>query len=185
MWTSFFKAFFVLGAVMGVEEIFFGIYLRLKQKRINSMRWLLRGISSVIVFSFSLWFFQGRSLDLDDLEILATTALPLLLATFGIEAYLKVRGEGKPLSSLFEKPAPEGATTWIETRKMGKARFVAGISFVCGFFFLAPGVVFSIVAPELLRPYWWPIIILSFTIIGFVLGTVQWSANEKRFLSKG
>ena len=185
MWTSFFRGFFVLGVVMGVEEILFGIYLTFKQKRINSLRWLLRGTSSVIVFSFSLWFFQGRSLDLNSLEILATTALPLLLAIFGIEAYLKVRVEGKPLSSLFDKPTADVATAWMETRKLGKVRFVAGFSFVCGFFFLIPGVVYSIVAPELLRPYWWLIIILFFTMVGFALGTLQWNANEKRSGSKG
>lgn len=185
MWTSFFRAFFVLGVVMGVEEIFLGIYFRFKQRRIIGLRWLLRGISSVIVFSFSLWFFQRRSLGLGDLEILATTALPLLLATFGIEAYLKVRLKGKPLSTLVEAPQPAQGTAWIKTRELGRLRFVAAFAFVAGFFFITPGLVFSMVAPELLRPYWWVIIVVLFTIIGFVVGTWQWNANEKSFVSKG
>lgn len=107
--------------VMGIEEIFFGLYFVAKGNKIMSLTWLLRGASLIVPFSFSLWLFRGRSLHpWHDSEILMAVVLPWMLISFAIEAYLKVRFEHKSFSPLFEKQPKLNPDEWEQARRIGK-----------------------------------------------------------------
>jgi hypothetical protein len=186
MWTSIFKAFFILGIVLGVEELFFSIYWRFfKHDNIMALRWLARGISLIVTFSLSLWLLTVKSLDpWNDFWVFAVAWLPMSIFTIAVEAYIKVRFENKALSSLFEKPPEPDPETWKQNRVCGKTRFMMNFGLVFALLMAHTALVFSIIAPDLLSPYWWPPVILMFSIIGVILGNAQWNANEKRLISK-
>lgn len=185
MWNSFFRAFFLVGIIMGFEEICFGVYWLTKRNRLMALRWVLRGTSFLGVYSLLLWWLLERSLDpWNDIRfwILMLSLAPL---TLGIEAFLRVHIEHKPLRSMFEQRADDPLPAWKETRGLGKTRFIGGYVLVFTLVTVMPAIVFSVVSPELLAPYWWPLIILVLGLIGFVVGNRQWSINEKKFDSQG
>jgi di/tricarboxylate transporter len=184
MWNSFFRAIFIVGIVIGFQETCLGIYWLTKRNRLMALRWLLRGTSSLVVFSFLLWWLLERSLDPWDDTRFWLLILSLGPLTLGIEAYLRVHIEHKPARSMFEQRSDWNPTAWKKTRISGKARFIAAHVLLFSLAMVVPAIVFSVVSPELLAPYWWPLIILTLGLIGFAAGNRQWSVNEKRFNSQ-
>lgn len=142
MWNSFFRAFFILVIIIGFEEICFGIYWLTKRNRLLALRWLLRGTSFLVVFSFLLWWLLERSLDpWNDIRfwVLILSLGPL---TLGIEAYLRVHIEHKPLRSMFEQRSDRNPTARKETRTSGKTRFITAHVLLCSLVMVVPAIVF-------------------------------------------
>jgi hypothetical protein len=182
MWTSFLRAFFVFGMVMGGEEIVYGVYWAIKKNRLMTLRWVLRGASFLLVYSLSYWWLSSHTGDFWDeplFYVLAFCPAALILA---IEAYLRVYVEKKPVSSMFEQP-PENISDWERMQTLGKKRFVGSFALVFGLAMVCPAIVFSVVSPELLAFYWWPLIILMLALIGLIAGIKQWNSREKLFHS--
>lgn len=107
MWTSFLRAFFVYGIVLGLEDIGLGIYYAFKQKRIEKLRWLARGISWIAIAALGLWLLKRGWLDSWDEPASLVLALMPAVTMSLFEIYLKVRVEHRPFSSVFSLPEPE------------------------------------------------------------------------------
>ncbi|MDQ1639985.1 MAG: hypothetical protein QOF62_3324 [Pyrinomonadaceae bacterium] len=182
MWNSFFRAFFVVGMVMGGEEIVYSVYWAIKKNRLLTLRWLLRGTSFLLVYAVSYWWLSSRSGVLWDEPLFYILAFCPTVLTMASEVYLRVYVEKKPVASMFERPS--GNNNDPESMKrLGKKRFVAGFALVFGLIMVCPAIVFSIVSPELLAFYWWPLIILILAFVGLLVGIKQWNSREKLFHS--
>ncbi len=180
MWNSFFRAWFLLGMIVGVEEVCFSAYWFWNRNRLMGYRWLLRGSCFLAVYSFLLWWLSSGSLDPWNDVRFWVLALSLAPVTIGIDALLRVLIEHKPLRTMFsERPQPN-ITSWKQTRMVGKLRFVRNYVLAFSLMVLTPAIVFSIAAPDLLHPYWWLLIVVGVALMAFLIGNRQWNINEKQ-----
>jgi hypothetical protein len=166
MWTSFLKAFLVLMLVMGIQEFWSAGYYAYKRRRIESLRWLWRGLSWIIVAVLAFWLIRlGRLQAWDSPETLILAFLPLL-ASYAIEIYITVRIEHRPWTSVFNNYA-EPCPTQNSQSPIRKALMVGlGMSLMVTEF----AIVSFFVAPELLGIGWWSVAIASAVMIGIFVG---------------
>ena len=178
MWISFLKAFLVYGIVLGIEYIGLGIYYAFKRKRIEKLRWSLRGISGIAIAVLGLWLLKHGWLDsLDEPAFLVIALLPPVIMS-AFEIYIKVRVEHQPFSSVFSQPkAQPQPPTNVEA---ATTRFALLAACFTGLLALQAAAVFSIVSPELLRIRWWVVIVALVTLLGFVFGMYLLKLNRDR-----
>ena len=184
MWNSFIRAWFIFGIILGFEEVCLSAYWFWKKNRVMGWRWLLRGISFLIIHSFGLWWLVRRNPDVwNDLRFLLLFFAPLVI-TMGVEAVVRVRIERKKLGTMFSEQPQQEQRPWAEIRRRGRMRFIGTYVLAFTLSVIMPAIVFSFISPELLKPYWWVAIVLVVASIGFLIGHRQWTINEKQWNSR-
>ena len=166
MWPSFLKAFLVLMIVLGIQDFWTAGYYAYKRRRTESLRWLWRGLSWIILAVLAFWLIGlGRLQAWDSPETLVLASLPLL-ASYAIEIYIAVRIKHRRWTSVFNNYA-EPCPTQDSQSIIRKALMVGlGLSLMVTEF----AIVSFFVAPELLDIGWWSVVVASAIMIGIVVG---------------
>jgi hypothetical protein len=176
MSPGFVKGLLVSIIVFGFETLLLAVYFLFRRdSRTVAAKYFVRGGVTVAVFSVAfLLFKQGFFLDDFSLFLLFVGYAGVSMAIEGLFA--------RNLKTLVS-PKPLTREHWQKTRTP-KRQFVFIMSLAFGWILVTPAIVFTIVAPEVLPVYWWPILIVALSLVGFVFALRYWNSNEKRFGSE-
>jgi hypothetical protein len=176
MSPGFIKGLLVSIIVFGFETLLLAVYFLFRRdSRTMSVKYFVRGGVTVAVFSVAFVLFtQGFFLDDFSLLLLFMGYTVVSMTIEGIFA----RSFKKLIS-----PEPITREKWQEGRSP-KRQFVLIMTLAFAWILVTPAIVFTIVAPEVLPVYWWPILIVAVSLVGFVFALWYWNSNEKKFGSE-
>lgn len=166
------KGLLVSAIVFGVESLLIGVYFLFRaDSRTRGIQSLLRGGFSVVFFSMAFYFFKRGFFD--DFSVmllfLGSAAVPLVLEVVLHRSFRTV-----------VSPEPMTREEW-QKGKATKRQFVLVMTLAFGLVLVTPAIVFTIVAPEVLAVYWWPVFIVTLSLVGYVVALWYWNSNEKKF----
>lgn len=167
------RGLLVTGIVVGFEGLALGISLLVRGKdRISAIPTFIRGSLHIVFFSVAFYFFRRGFFD-DDVSLMV-----LFLGFAGVTMAVEIAMQRSVRHVL--SPAPMTQDLWQQT-KVTKRQFLLRMTLAVGLILVTPAIVFTIVAPEVLAVYWWPVLIAIFCLVGFVFASRYWDSNEKKF----
>lgn len=176
MSPGFIKGLLVSIIVFGFETLLLAVYFLFRRgSRAAGTKYLARGGVTVAVFSLAFLLFKKGFL-LDDFSLV------LLFFGYVIVSMAIERAFARNFKTIVS-PGPVTRENW-QNKKTPKRQFVLIMTLACGWILVTPAIVFTIVAPEVLPVYWWPILIVALSLVGFVFALQHWNSNEKRFGSE-
>jgi hypothetical protein len=166
------KGLLVSMIVFGLETLLLAVYyLFRRDSRATAVKYLVRAGMSLAVFSIAFLVFRPDF-------IVGDFSLSLVFMVYAV-----LTGVAEMILARNAKILISGPITREEWKKLKttKRRFLLMVTLAGSWFLVTPAIVFTIVAPEVLPVYWWPILIVSLSVVGFVCGLWYWNSNEKRF----
>jgi hypothetical protein len=172
---GFIKGLIVTFIVFGFLSLAWGVfYLFRADSRIKAAHAFLRGALSILLWSVAYYFFwRGFFHDF--------WAIVLFLGFSGASALLEIVLIRKFKKAFQQQPMTDAV--W-QQKKTTKRQVILIITLMPGLVMLIPAIVFTIVAPEVFPLYWWAVLIVAFSLMGFVFGSREWNANETKFGSR-
>ena len=175
MSQGFIKGLLVSMIVFGLETLLLAVYLLLRRdNRLAGAKYLVRGGVTVALFTIVFLLLKPQFV-LDDISLF------LIFSGYTVLSVATEMVLARNFKILIAEPVTR--ESW-QQRKTTKRQFVFIFTVAFSWILVTPAIVFTIVAPEVLPVYWWPILIISLGVVGFVCGLWYWNSNEKRFGSE-
>lgn len=172
MSPGFIKGLLVTFIVFGFLSFAWGVFCLFRVgSRNTAAHALLRGALSILVWSVAYYFFW-RGFFHDFVGIILLLAFTTTAAVMDIVLLRKFK-------NVFRKP-PLTEAVW-QQKRVTKRQVILMMTLMPGFVMLITAIVFTIVAPEVIPLYWWPVFIVAFSLVGFVFASREWNANETKF----
>jgi len=174
------KGIIVTGIVFGCESLLWAGYYWLRYRRSRGVRHsstspgkhLARAALLILLFAPSYYLFT-----LELFNEFMMVVVMLGFSTGGMLLEILFRGGGP---SKFFSQQPMTAEIWQQrnlTKRQGVLVGTLGVSLVT----VETAIVFIIVSPEVLAVYWWIVLVLMASLMGFGFALWQWNDWKKRF----
>jgi hypothetical protein len=171
MSPGFVKGLLLTSVVFGLEGVVLGVvgFIFGRDTR-RAVGLLVRSGITVIVFSCAFLLFR-RGYFLDDFSLLLLFMGCMGLSIAIAKTFARTSGRERPIDQI----PSEGR----QHKHVTKRQFVVLVTLGFAWALVTPAIVFTIVAPEVLAVYWWPVLIVTAALIGFVVASRFWWAEEQ------